>query len=282
MSYFDKTTIIKSQIDKNPLGVVKFIFTGDKLLYDFSFSRSLVADEFTVYIFIDKRVEKIFVGERLQKTVGEFYCTNFTIPDAIVVAKREGDLTLVGFADGLKVYTATHYFEQVKKEFIVYDDFALAEENYYEKESFYDEHSYTKNAIGKGSKEQSAKEEVLTPNSCQDEDNFIEAQQYYLKHEKIINGAFSQYRLIESLTKIVPNGRFYNVVHAEKEYVFGIIKQNKKVKYLCYGIEGSRGVVPQRLKDKACFLPSDIFNTDEGYYFIFQSADSGKIILPQN
>jgi hypothetical protein len=62
MPYFEKSIIIKSQSDKSPLGIAKFVFTGDKLLYDFSFSRFIVAEEFVLYIFIDKRVEKVIVG----------------------------------------------------------------------------------------------------------------------------------------------------------------------------------------------------------------------------
>ncbi len=61
------------------------------------------------------------------------------------------------------------------------------------------------------------------------------------------------------------------------EYYFGKAQIGEE-KYLCYAVKGQRDECPEELKALACFIPCAPFKPDEGYFVMFQDADSGKVI----
>lgn len=84
------------------------------------------------------------------------------------------------------------------------------------------------------------------------------------------------------LAEIIPNSKFCKVEFDDKSgyYVFGVIYDNNKPEYLCYGVPSQKdGKPPQELCDYYQWLPLDIENDcSDGFYMMYQDATTGKNI----
>ena len=84
----------------------------------------------------------------------------------------------------------------------------------------------------------------------------------------------------ETLSKIIPDGKFCKVKTEDGYYVFGIIYENQMVKCLCYGVPQERyGIVPKELDGFSQWLPLSTENPDgKGYWITYQDAKTGENI----
>ena len=87
-----------------------------------------------------------------------------------------------------------------------------------------------------------------------------------------------------NLEKIVPNSEWVTVAYEDsnqKHYVVGLIYDNGRVRYICFGVPGSMDNPPEDdLKDYSQWLPTDIVNPkDNGYWVMYQDAITGKNII---
>ena len=83
----------------------------------------------------------------------------------------------------------------------------------------------------------------------------------------------------EILEDIIPDSRFVEIPkHNGESYIFGIIYENDKPKYLCYGEKGKFSEErPDHLKAYYQWLPIDVDNiSGDGYYMMYQDANTGK------
>lgn len=175
-----------------------------------------------------------------------------------------------------------------------YDDEKLAEENYYEYEtsSGFDggnddgnESDDIKNVAFKTADE-SETQETRDANSLDEdersgyfgEDGF-ENGKFYESVKDDIESAFDLYEKDEYLSAVIPESNFVKVV-GEREFSFGIVKSGDKIKYVCYGVKGEYAKTPpEKLKGIASFVPKSIYDdTGDGYWVIFQDAETGECI----
>ena len=65
-----------------------------------------------------------------------------------------------------------------------------------------------------------------------------------------------------------------------KYYTVGVICDEKKPKYICYGVPAeSRGEPPDALKGYCSFLPLSVFDlSGKGYWMMFQDAETGECV----
>ena len=66
----------------------------------------------------------------------------------------------------------------------------------------------------------------------------------------------------------------------ENYYVFGLIKKDEQVRYICYGVPGIYQKTPPReLAGFPSWLPLDSQNFEGfGYWLTYQDADSGESV----
>ena len=104
---------------------------------------------------------------------------------------------------------------------------------------------------------------------------------YYDKVKGELTDLFSTHPAEEELEKCVPLSRWARVTFARnKYYTVGVISDEKRPKYICYGVPAERrGEPPEALKGKCSFLPLSLFEPDgKGYWMMFQDAETGQCV----
>ena len=74
---------------------------------------------------------------------------------------------------------------------------------------------------------------------------------------------------------------FVKIAYAEdKYYVVGLVKEEQKEKYICYGVPGEYSTTPPKeLKGYCSFVPTSIFDMQgNGYWMMFQCAITGECL----
>lgn len=172
----------------------------------------------------------------------------------------------------------------------VYDDEAVATENYYEAEAGENENDgiQFKNELPYfGGKKEEGKESADAYGAQNEEDfrdgeEYSESRPYYLTVKEELNEIFSKFPEETSLKKLFPDSEFSRVNYsADKFYVVGLIKESGEEKYICYGVPGAYSEnAPEELAPYCSFIPVSIFDlSGDGYWMMFQSATTGECIL---
>lgn len=179
-----------------------------------------------------------------------------------------------------------------------YNDEAVATENYFEFEKelkdklkkiedFDNERISLKNETAFN---QSKKEEnQAQPNAerAKDEERADIGKEYSDKNPYVdsvkaeLDALFLSHPTNERLQKTLADGKFINIFYSQdKHYTVGLIKENGKEKYICYGVPATYSPTPPKeLKGYCSFIPLSVFDLKgEGYWMIFQDAITGECI----
>ena len=178
-----------------------------------------------------------------------------------------------------------------------YDDEAVATENYFEYDQKINEKlnrvkdfetnvPLKNESFNTASAEETAKNDE-SANCAQNETDFSSCQDkehahYSRQVEKELNHVFDNFPEEERLKGIFPESRWAKVHYSkDKYYVVGLIKENGKEKYICYGVPAVYSPTPpEQLKGFCSFVPASIFNmTGEGFWMLFQDAHTGKCVI---
>lgn len=176
-----------------------------------------------------------------------------------------------------------------------YDDEVVATENYYEFEDVDKKNLKIREKTDGTDHEASGKEAHGSEKIAgEDEDaqslfrfagseNLREDERacYYDQVKGELSDLFSAHPAEEELEKCVPLSRWAKVTFARnKYYTVGVINDEKRPKYICYGVPAEkRGEPPEALKGKCSFLPLSLFEPDgKGYWMMFQDAETGQCV----
>ncbi len=175
-----------------------------------------------------------------------------------------------------------------------YDDEAVATANYFDQDEeinqklsyikeFSDEYFRSKDADGDSFRTEKACESAKDPDPYQDETDHKRSEKpYFLKVKRELDGIFKKYPAETTLEKSFVGSRFAKVFYAEdKFYVVGLVKENGKEKYICYGVPSPyRDTPPKELAGFCSFVPLSVFDLKgDGYFMMFQDAATGKCVL---
>ena len=176
---------------------------------------------------------------------------------------------------------------------VVYDDEALATENYYEFEKISDNQHIDEDNENEG-------QNVGTENYVPHEKNFSEKQEeskefgadedenelrnektYYGKIQSELEKIFKDHPSESDLENVVPMSKWAKISYeGNKYYAVGIIYENDEPEYICYGLPGKYGERPKEIKSYCSFIPSSVFKLKgNGYWVIFQRAKDGASIV---
>lgn len=182
----------------------------------------------------------------------------------------------------------------LNEKFTLYNDEAVATENYFDtddeirkkleniKELTY-EHIRTENDVDDSFRTQTAEkgEEDASLSQNETDAGRSEVVPYYLSVKSELDGIFGKFPAETALEQAISGSRFAKVYYADdKYYVVGIIKENDKEKYICYGVPSHyRETPPKELAGFCSFVPLSIFDLKgEGYFMMFQDAISGRCV----
>jgi hypothetical protein len=104
---------------------------------------------------------------------------------------------------------------------------------------------------------------------------------YYLTVKDELNKVFCTFPPEKRLNSLFADSRFAYVTYAGKRhYAVGVVKEQGKEKYICYGVpEKYSPTPPDALKGYATFIPLSIFDLKgDGYWMMFQDAITGDCI----
>lgn len=162
-----------------------------------------------------------------------------------------------------------------------YDDFLIADTNYYEGELNDTEDFHIKTTTWEDKNKESKGEEEKSDSAILYE-NFENSneQNYYEKVREKLEKLLSEKDKDLDLIRIIPNGKFVKIKYNENSfYSVGIIYEKGSEKYVCYAVKGSYSKIPKALTSYAVFIPLSSFDSlGDGYYVIFQNAKTGEII----
>ena len=101
---------------------------------------------------------------------------------------------------------------------------------------------------------------------------------FYFGISEKVDEMFVIYPKEQTLNDVIPESEWIRVNYCENEYyVVGRLYENKKVRYLGYGVPGYENVVPPKIAENvAQWLPIKN-NGYDGFWLFFQNADNGKI-----
>lgn len=110
--------------------------------------------------------------------------------------------------------------------------------------------------------------------------NKSRSRRFYDRVEGQISELFSNNQPETQLEQIIPSSKFCKVMSDDNYYVFGVIYEEDRVKYICYGIPAIYSETqPKELEGFCQWLPTDADNfKGEGYWMSYQDADDGKNI----
>ena len=186
------------------------------------------------------------------------------------------------------------------KIFEQYDDEAVATQNYFEleqkinqkldfiKEKDNEQFEYQDGfAYHKGS----AKEKTEQTCACdfQDEEGASVRQSqgvtdFFCSKEQDVIRTFRKYPDYPQLKGVFPDSKWVKINYTKTDfYVVGIINEDGKRKYLCYGIPSRYSLTPPKSLDGYCtFIPLSIFDTHgDGFFMMFQDCTTGECVLPK-
>ena len=104
---------------------------------------------------------------------------------------------------------------------------------------------------------------------------------YYAKVQGDLRALFEQYPPEEELAACIPYSRWAKIAFARgKHYAVGVISDEGRPQYICYGVPAERlSEPPKALRGFCSFLPLSVFDLHgKGYWMMFQDADTGKCI----
>ena len=183
----------------------------------------------------------------------------------------------------------------------LYDDEAVATENYY---TFDKEIELKLNAVKewtienvrieddephlRGKKEKTPSDKDFDCIEDEESSNQREENQenkpFYLTVKTELENIFSKFPPEESLQKTFYDSRWARVNYSpDKYYVVGLVKEEGKEKYICYGVPATYSETPPKELEGYCtFIPLSIFDlSGDGYWVMFQDAISGQCKKPE-
>ena len=114
---------------------------------------------------------------------------------------------------------------------------------------------------------------------------FEEKEENNIFYEEIsgqLNSLFEKYQAEKTLENIISNSKWVRIDYEDSGmyYVVGLIYENEKVKYICYGVPGIWAEnCPEELNGLAEWLPLDENDPHgKGYWISYQDATSGENI----
>ncbi len=164
-----------------------------------------------------------------------------------------------------------------------YDDEMIADKNYYEfgdvdiqnlrvKDDNGDENENVgTDACARGEQKEETRDDRGFEDETEKRGAFFEKIRVNLKE------LFDDYPAEKNLEKMVADSKWVKIDYdGDKFYVVGVIYENEKPLYLCYGARGKRAEKPDEMKGYCSFIPSSPFDfKNDGYWVMFQSAASG-------
>lgn len=157
----------------------------------------------------------------------------------------------------------------------VYEDEAIAEENYYEFGQDYEGGGVVCAATEEEKDGGEFKEDENSAGSVEEARRLrLAGGAFYERMKNEIEGLLSVYPPEEEICRIIEGSKWVKISYGEgMYYVFGVISEAGKPKYLGYGVPVStHGAPPESMAGMASFIPD---KSGGGWWIVYQDAETG-------
>ena len=173
-----------------------------------------------------------------------------------------------------------------------YDDEKFAEENYYaeqtENEQIVSEKIENYAHFESGTEMQSEKERAYTTENGNAQSILhpftTDGDGYYSSVKTEIDELMQKYPRDECLTQAFACSEWVRIKGDENnpQYLVGVIYDDGKAKYICYALATkNRNAPPEEIQNVCTFVPKNVYDENDGFFVIFQSASTGECIKPE-
>lgn len=174
----------------------------------------------------------------------------------------------------------------------VYDDETVATENYFKEQESEQDLPYQTQSNAptqSGNQEQNEKKGL----DAQANDNAknlrhpftTDGDGYYQSVKAEIDELFLRYEKDDTLKGAFACSEWVRVESDDgtKKYLVGVLYEENRAQYICYALPAKdKYAPPDEIKDVCSFVPISPVNENNGYFVIFQSANTGECVKLQN
>ena len=254
-------------------------------LNDVKISVEIFSNDFSSY-------EYIFVYSAFGEEIKTFNCNSLRFELSVGKGAERGFSAVVLDKDKTPILYGS-YGEAYPLNYLVskadltepYNDDVIATENYFEVESE-KQSFYNQDGCGdcRDKKSQTQEKEEGGTLLYEDVDRGCKQENYYLSIKEKLDGIISEHERDYALSSLIPKSTFAKINYDEgRFYSVGKVLEGEDIKYVCYAVKGSYSDAPPALISFCEFIPLSPFNPlAEGYYVIFQRADTGEIVKKPN
>ncbi len=305
VNYFKKVIVFKktnnSDINLKGFAIVEKL--DDKTTFNFEFLTKL-NENYTLFISGEDSTVKKINCPFSEKFKAEF--NDLKITGGLTVLTVAKDTPICYGSYGKSFYDLNGIINYAKTQFIktnkentfaekdvssskietdkCYDDERIATENYYK---INDEqnglHNQDASLLTSSKKAEKIEENAEQFGEYEKNTRPIENQLFHEKIKENLNEIFTKFQVTTDLIDALPNGKFCKIHYADNKYYYvGAIEENNEIKYVCYGVTGYLGEIPNELNSHFSFIPISNYElSGKGFYLIFQDAKTGEIIKKQ-
>lgn len=103
---------------------------------------------------------------------------------------------------------------------------------------------------------------------------------FYSRMKGEIEKIFATYPAVEELESVMEGSRFAKIFYGDgKFYVFGVLTEEGKPRYVCYGVPAKNGENPPAgFTQNSTYIPCK----QGGYWLLYQDADTGVSVAVEN
>lgn len=282
-----------------------YICDGKDNLFEFDLGARPLSfhTQFAVCPFVEKgfAVGIYFVKDHLPTPVC-FACSESFFVDKTALNKKVAEKCLLKYKNTARepIEKESPLVDEYKTLKEIYDDEAVATENYYETEK---QIQTSQEKIEEFSRERiSHKNEFFDCRSQEETSKGAQGfdcaknetpafdcknnqERYYLTVQKELEDVFNKFEKELDLCARFEQSRWAKINYAkDKFYVVGVINQDGYPKYVCYGVPDDNPQKPPKELEGFCSFVKTFPNTPkkQGYWMMFQDADSGRCIRQPN
>ena len=182
-----------------------------------------------------------------------------------------------------------HPLDPIHRE-TTYNDESIVDENYYEEKQ--DERQQpekiSEDARGKSTAQIPNKETGTNPAQDGDAPRVLhpfktDSDGYYYAVKAEIDELFKTYPKDKTLSNAFGCSDWVRVKGTAKDpqYLVGVLYEDGKARYICYALKAEdKTRPPQEIEQVCSFVPLSVYDTEHGFFVIFQSAATGECIKP--
>lgn len=277
-----KSIILTSESNKNVKGILTVENTSSNTLINLkTFNLNKGEDKLVLAIKISGETYKVELNNEENYLIEKNLNLNNKISAVILKFNKEPEIILWGSNETTRVWKTSILNEIIEKpksklqrKLNEIETQNLKEDNYKVYNNDYETDEEIETIIDDAFSNDDFIHDIEEDKKINNENDFLSSI------ESQINELLNNYNEETALENIIPNSKFVKVNNSNNYYIFGVIYEENKIRYIVYGLPGEFSVKPEdEYSNLYQWLPLNAENPEGyGYYLMYQDALTGEQI----